>query len=128
MGAVGAVTIESTTVSGNQAVGGAGGNGFGGGIFVDQQNSAFPTVEIEGCVVTGNQADGGSGGQGVGGGLYISAVSSVCLDTFTTVTGNVAGCPNGNWTGVNPQPFPVPITSGTIIITQGGKTIYSQSF
>jgi len=41
-----------------------------------------------------------------------------------TVSGKVAGCPNGNWTGVNPQPFPVTITSAVVSITQGGQTIF----
>jgi len=49
---------------------------------------------------------------------------TVCITASPTVGGKVAGCPNKNWTGVNPQPFPVPITSGTLTITQGNKTIY----
>jgi len=53
---------------------------------------------------------------------------TVCIAAAPIVSGKVAGCPNGNWTGVNPQPYPVPIENGTITITQGGKTIYSQSF
>jgi len=53
---------------------------------------------------------------------------TACITPAATVSGSVAGCPNGNWIGVNPQPSPVPIESGTLTITQGGKTIYSQSF
>ena len=49
---------------------------------------------------------------------------TVAVSAAPTVSGKVAGCPNGNWTGVNPQPFPVPITSATLEIKQGGKTIY----
>ena len=41
-----------------------------------------------------------------------------------TISGTLCGCPNGNWLGVNPQPFPVPITSVTLSITQGGNTIF----
>ena len=41
-----------------------------------------------------------------------------------TVSGTVAGCPNGNWNGVDPQPFPVTITSATVTITQGNQTIF----
>lgn len=41
-----------------------------------------------------------------------------------TVSGKVAGCPNGNWLGVNPVSNG--ITGATLTITQGGKTIYSQ--
>jgi hypothetical protein len=44
----------------------------------------------------------------------------------TTVNGKTAGCPNGNWTGVNPvQNGP---TTALLTITQGGKVIYSQTF
>lgn len=39
-----------------------------------------------------------------------------------TITGNAAGCPNGNWTGVNPQQFGP--ASATLTITQGGQIIY----
>jgi len=49
---------------------------------------------------------------------------TVCITASPTVSGKVAGCPNDNWVGVNPQPFPVPITSGTLTITQSGKTIF----
>lgn len=49
---------------------------------------------------------------------------TVCITADPIVNGKVAGCPNGKWDGVNPQPFPVPITSGTLTITQGNKTIY----
>ena len=49
---------------------------------------------------------------------------TACITASPTVSGKVAGCPNDNWNGVNPQPFPVPITGGTLTITQGGKTIY----
>jgi hypothetical protein len=49
---------------------------------------------------------------------------TVSVVVSPTVSGNVAGCPNGNWTGVNPQPFPVPITSATLTITQGNTTIF----
>jgi len=41
-----------------------------------------------------------------------------------TVSGKVAGCPNGNWLGVDPVSNG--ITGATLTITQAGKTIYSQ--
>jgi len=53
---------------------------------------------------------------------------TVCLTALPTVSGDVAGCPNGNWTGINPQPFPVPITGGKVTITQGNNTIFTQPF
>ena len=40
----------------------------------------------------------------------------------TTISGNAAGCPNGNWTGVNPVATG-PVTA-TLTITQGGQTVY----
>jgi hypothetical protein len=49
--------------------------------------------------------------------------------TFTpqaTVSGNVAGCPNGNWQGINPVSSG--ITGATLTITQAGSTIYTQFF
>jgi hypothetical protein len=49
--------------------------------------------------------------------------------TFTpaeTVSGNVAGCPNGNWTGVNPVSNG--ITGATLTITQANKTIFQQTY
>jgi len=42
-----------------------------------------------------------------------------------TVNGKTAGCPNGNWSGVNP------VWEGgrtaTLTITQGGKTVYTSA-
>jgi hypothetical protein len=43
-----------------------------------------------------------------------------------TVSGKVAGCPNGNWQGVNPVSSG--ITSATLVITQAGKTIFNQTY
>ena len=45
-----------------------------------------------------------------------------------TISGKVAGCPNGNWIGVDPQPFPVPITSVDVTITQGNTTLFSATY
>jgi hypothetical protein len=39
-----------------------------------------------------------------------------------TVSGTTAGCPNGNWTGVNP--VQVGPASATLTITQGGQVIF----
>ena len=43
-----------------------------------------------------------------------------------TVSGKTAGCPNGQWTGVNPVSNG--ITSATLTITQGNKTIFQQTY
>ncbi len=42
-----------------------------------------------------------------------------------TVSGTAAGCPNGNWSGVNPV---AGATTATLTITQGGKTIYTNTY
>ncbi|SRR6266508_6953785 len=44
------------------------------------------------------------------------------ITASSTVSGKTAGCPNGNWTGVNPV-FEGPRTA-TLTITQGGKLIF----
>jgi hypothetical protein len=51
---------------------------------------------------------------------------TVSFTPAATVGGKVAGCPNGNWTGVDPVSSG--ITGATLTITQGGKQIYSQFF
>ncbi len=46
------------------------------------------------------------------------------LSADPTVSGAEAGCPNGNWTGVNPT---LTITSITLTISQGGTTFYNET-
>jgi hypothetical protein len=43
-----------------------------------------------------------------------------------TVSGKVAGCPNGNWLGINPVSNG--ITGATLRITQAGNTIFNQTY
>ncbi|HLO35253.1 MAG TPA: hypothetical protein VK194_04190 [Candidatus Deferrimicrobium sp.] len=43
-----------------------------------------------------------------------------------TVSGKVAGCPNGNWLGIDPVSSG--ITSATLVITQAGNTIFNQTY
>lgn len=43
-----------------------------------------------------------------------------------TISGSDAGCPNGNWTGVNPTATG-PATA-TLTITQGGQVIFQDTF
>jgi hypothetical protein len=43
------------------------------------------------------------------------------LSAPTTVTGGEAGCPNPNWTGVNPT---LTVTSVTLDISQGGELLF----
>ena len=51
---------------------------------------------------------------------------TVAFTPQATVSGKVAGCPNGNWLGVDPVSDG--ITSATLTITQGGKTIFEQTY
>jgi hypothetical protein len=44
------------------------------------------------------------------------------LSAPSTVSGRAAGCPNGNWTGVNPA---LTVTSITLTIAQGGQTLFT---
>ena len=46
------------------------------------------------------------------------------LTAASTIPGDQAGCPNGNWTGVTPQ---ITITSVELKIFQGGTTFYDCS-
>ena len=85
------MTVSNCTVTGNEAIGGAGGsganggNGFGGGAYNDGQS----TLTILGSTITDNQAIGGAAGVGgiaglgEGGGLYLADGGIACLDTFT---------------------------------------------
>ncbi len=47
---------------------------------------------------------------------------TVTLGFASTVSGRVAGCPNGNWKGVDPVVEGTP--SAVLSITQGGSTIF----
>jgi hypothetical protein len=44
------------------------------------------------------------------------------LSAPSTVSGSAAGCPNGGWTGVNPQ---LTLTDITLTIAQGGTTLFT---
>jgi hypothetical protein len=44
----------------------------------------------------------------------------------TTISGTAAGCPNGNWSGIDPVATG-PATAH-LLITQGGMTLYSATF
>jgi len=82
----GTLTVTSSGIIGNEAIGGAGGgNGYGGGVY-----TAFGTTTLTNSLVTWNQADGDSdGGQGLGGGLYTDSATTT-LTGNTAVAGNVA--------------------------------------
>ena len=54
------------------------------------------------------------------GNLSISVTST--LSAPATVSGAAAGCPNSNWTGVNPR---LTVTSIRLTIAQGGTTLFT---
>jgi len=54
------------------------------------------------------------------------SVEAFAGEAAPTVSGRVAGCPNGNWTGINPTATG-PATA-VLTIIQGGVVIYSATF
>ena len=100
---------------------------------------AIATLQVNGTVTYtcrnkgGNEAPGqnpvpatGTGSQDLGNsdhnGRGVLNIT-VTLDTpAPQVSGKVAGCPNGNWIGINPVSSG--ITSATLTIEQGGQVIY----
>jgi hypothetical protein len=99
--------LPSCTLTGNQAVGGAGepggngGTGFGGSVYNDGQS----TLTIAGSTLTTNDAiggaagAGGSAGQGIGGGAYFASGGVVCLDVLTSLFANAASTSNDDLFG-----------------------------
>lgn len=105
---------------------------------------AIATLEVRGTVTYtcrnkgGEEAPGqnpvpatGTGSQDLGNSDHNGRGTlniTVSLDAPAAVVGGkVAGCPNGNWQGVNPVSSG--ITSATLTIKQGGSVIYGpQSF
>ncbi len=105
----GNVTLSNAVVQNNKAVGNAGKDGEGGGVFV----SGGQLTVVNGTVISNNQALGGNGvaggaaaGFGEGGGVLITAASnSITLDA-SSITGNKAiggSGANGNKTSIAGQ-------------------------
>jgi hypothetical protein len=101
------LTVSGCTLSGNQALGGAGGsgadggNGFGGGLY----NDGTSTLTVTGSTVTASSALGGAGGSGgsaglgEGGGAYFAPGGDVCLDLLTSIHGNTASTSDNDVSG-----------------------------
>jgi hypothetical protein len=83
------VTITNSRLGhNNQAVGGDGGNGYGGGLA----NVLSATATLTGTQVSHNLAQGGDdGGNGYGGGLYNDATSTLTLQSCTVTQNNADG-------------------------------------
>jgi hypothetical protein len=94
--------VYDNVAQGSNGVAGKGGNGLGGGVFVD----AHANLTLQGSTITGNEADGGTGasgfsdGQGIGGGLYIATGGSACADDATVIDGNSASTSNNDVFGL----------------------------
>lgn len=124
-------TFEVTAISPATWHAAGDGSGFG-------NQPAIATITFAGTVrytcqnKGGNQSPGqnpvpaiGSGSQDLGNADHNGRGVLDLTVTFTvapTVSGKVAGCPNGNWQGVNPVLEGVP--SATLTITQAGSTIF----
>jgi hypothetical protein len=91
-------------LSGNEALGGAGGAGgnggaaSGGGLFIG--GVAGATVSLDYVAITGNQATGGAAsvggqnGQGIGGGVFILNSIVIVRGRHMSITGNHASTSN----------------------------------
>jgi hypothetical protein len=100
---------------------------------------AIATLDVEGTVTYtcrnkgGAEAPGqnpvpatGTGTQDLGNsdhnGRGVLSITVSLDEPAPEIAGKVAGCPNGNWKGVNPVSSG--ITSATLTIEQGGQVIY----
>lgn len=84
----------------------AGGNTAAGQNKVLEGPSTTPTV------IPGNEVKNGN---------LTFTTDPATLSASSTVSGAAAGCPNANWTGVNPS---LTLTSIELAIEQGGNTFY----
>lgn len=86
------LTMQSTKITGNAALGGAGssgGNAEGGGLWL----AGF--VVIEDSSIHGNSALGSPSGQGLGGGLFLAPGTSSTIKS-TSISGNTASTAGDN--------------------------------
>ena len=97
------LVVSNCQIVGNVAKGGTegssavGGDGSGGGIYVDTG-----TGVRQGVLVSGNQAQGGVDSQGnitgnrLGGGVYVDPSASATMDLQTLIAGNQASKSNND--------------------------------
>jgi hypothetical protein len=94
--------VADNLAQGGNGSAGNGGNGLGGGIFMDAQ----AILTLHGSTITGNEADGGTGaagfsdGNGQGGGVYVATGGSACEDDATVIAQNLASTSNDDVFGV----------------------------
>src|SRR5438034_357606 len=88
----------------------------GGGNTAPGQNKVLVGPASSNTVIPGDQIKNGN--------LTFTTVPGDTLTAAPTVSAAVAGCPNGNWTGVNPN---LTVTDITLIISQpaGVTTLFT---
>lgn len=84
-----------------------------GGNVAPGQNKVLVGPETNPVVLPGGEVDNGR--------AVLIGFTDEPLEAPATVSGREAGCPNGNWTGVNPT---VSITSVTFSASQGGVLLF----
>jgi hypothetical protein len=87
----------------------------GGGNIAPGQNRVLVGPVTAPTTIPGNQIKNGN---------VSFTTNPAVLTAPTTVSGAQAGCPNGNWTGVNPT---LTVTSIQMTIAQGGVTLFTCS-
>jgi hypothetical protein len=85
----------------------------GGGNVAPGQNRVLVGPTTTPTVIPGSQIKNGN---------VTFTTNPASLTAPSTVSGGAAGCPNPNWTGVNPT---LTVTSITMTIAQGGVTLFS---
>ena len=101
LGAVDA-TVTNSLILGNDALGGVGGHGLGGGIASGSLGAPFGgpgSVTIDRSQVAFNAAEGGDGGDGLGGGLYNGAGSTLGLHRMLVFANLALAGPGGEGIG-----------------------------
>ena len=87
-----------------------------GGNLAPGQNKVLVGPEVNSVVLPGDEIENGR--------ATITGFTEDPLVAPATVSGRAAGCPNGNWTGINPV---LSITSVTFRATQGGVLLFNCS-
>jgi hypothetical protein len=87
-----------------------------GGNLAPGQNKVLVGPEVNSVLLPGDEIENGR--------ATITGFTEDPLVAPPTVSGRAAGCPNGNWTGINPV---LSITSVTFKATQGGVLLFSCS-
>jgi hypothetical protein len=87
----------------------------GGGNTAPGQNKVLVGPVTAPTTIPGNQIKNGN---------VTFTTNPAVLTAPSTVSGSAAGCPNANWTGVNPT---LTVTSIELTIAQGGVTLFDCS-